>query len=311
MANHPVSKKTPPARPVAKGGRPAGLFTWIAVGVVVLVVAALVIVKVTGNSSATSGSTSFQAADPAIVSEVTQIPDSVFNSVGVTSTVVPVTAPTVLKGQSVMTATTSTGTMLPEVFYVGADFCPYCAAERWATIAALSRFGTFSGLGDTASYSGDFYPSTQSFTFSQATYTSKYVVFKSVETYTNVVDSKTNYYYPLEKLTSAENAEVTKYDAPKYIPTETADDAGSIPFISFGNQVLIAGSSYTPATLSGLSRSAIAADLSDPTNPVTAAIIATANYQTAAICHLTNQQPSNVCTSPGVAAAQKAMGLTK
>ena len=34
----------------------------------------------------------------------------------------------------------------PEVLYMGAEYCPYCAAERWAMIVALSRFGTFSGL---------------------------------------------------------------------------------------------------------------------------------------------------------------------
>jgi hypothetical protein len=42
---------------------------------------------------------------------------------------------------------------------------------------------------------------------------------------------------------------------------------------------------------------------------VTQAIIASANYQTAAICTLTNQQPGNVCTSSGVMAAAKAMGI--
>ena len=29
---------------------------------------------------------------------------------------------------------------------MGAEYCPYCAAQRWAMIVALSRFGTFSGL---------------------------------------------------------------------------------------------------------------------------------------------------------------------
>ena len=34
----------------------------------------------------------------------------------------------------------------PEVLYVGTEFCPYCAAESWSLIVALSRFGQFSGL---------------------------------------------------------------------------------------------------------------------------------------------------------------------
>jgi hypothetical protein len=34
----------------------------------------------------------------------------------------------------------------PEVLYVATEFCPYCVAENWALIVALSRFGSFSGL---------------------------------------------------------------------------------------------------------------------------------------------------------------------
>ena len=34
----------------------------------------------------------------------------------------------------------------PLVLYVGAEYCPYCAAERCAMVQALSRFGTFSNL---------------------------------------------------------------------------------------------------------------------------------------------------------------------
>ena len=70
----------------------------------------------------------------------------------------------------------------PEVFYLGAEYCPYCAAERWPMIVALSRFGTFSGLKTTSSSSTDIYPNTPTFTFHGATYTSQYVDFVSVET---------------------------------------------------------------------------------------------------------------------------------
>ncbi|MGH3290263.1 MAG: DUF929 family protein, partial [Trebonia sp.] len=34
----------------------------------------------------------------------------------------------------------------PEVLYVGAEYCPYCAMENWPLIVALSRFGQFTGL---------------------------------------------------------------------------------------------------------------------------------------------------------------------
>ena len=48
-AQHPHG---PPVK--ARGGRPAGLFTWVAVGLVVIVVAALVIIKVASGGTAKS-----------------------------------------------------------------------------------------------------------------------------------------------------------------------------------------------------------------------------------------------------------------
>ena len=291
-------------------GRPAGLFTWIAVGLVLVVVAALVIIKVTSGSPAATAS-GFQPTDSATLAEVTSVPPAVFNAVGVKSTVAPVSPPIPLNGQPALVGPSSTGASLPEVFYLGAEYCPFCAAERWSTIVALSRFGKFSGLGNTASstLAGEVYPGTQSFTFLKATYASKYLAFKGVEQFTNVPDPATNFYYPLENPTAQESRLFKKYDSSKYIPGITAQQDGSIPFISIGNKFLVSGASYTPATLAGLSRSQIAAGLSDPTSPVTDAIIATANYQSATFCVLTKNQPGSVCNSPGVMAAKKAMGL--
>ncbi len=34
----------------------------------------------------------------------------------------------------------------PEIFYYGAEYCPYCAAERWSLIMAMSRFGEYKDL---------------------------------------------------------------------------------------------------------------------------------------------------------------------
>ena len=44
--------------------------------------------------------------------------------------------------------TARTGKKKPELLYIGAEYCPYCAASRWPLIIALSRFGTFKGLRD-------------------------------------------------------------------------------------------------------------------------------------------------------------------
>ena len=311
MAKTSTSKqRSAPPRPPARSGRPAGLFTWIAVGVVVVVVAALVIIKVASGGTANKPSaTGFQATDATTVAELTKVPTSVFNTIGVTSPVAPVTAPQALKGQPALTATNASGKKVPEILYIGAEYCPFCAAQRWSTIVALSRFGTWSGLGNMSSSSTDYAPNTPTFTFVKTKFTSPYLVFQSVEELTNIFDPTTNNYTTLQTPTAQQAALIAKYDTPKYVKGMTASQAQSIPFITFANTFLVSGASYSPLTLASSTRSTIAAGLSNATSPVTQAIIASANYQTAAICTLTNQQPGSVCTSAGVKAADKAMGL--
>ena len=188
----------------------------------------------------------------------------------------------------------------PEMVFEGAEYCPYCAAERWAMIVALSRFGTFSGLQTIRSASADGagtaepYPATPTWTFINAHYTSPYLTFTPVEAYTNVPDTSTGFYTTLQKPTAEQTALITKYDAPPYV---TSADAGAIPFVDFGNKYEIVGASYNPQVLSGLSWSQIAADLSNPSSPVAKSIDGVANYMTAAICKMTGNQPASACTS--------------
>lgn len=328
MAKSPASKKNvassrpatqaakrppgpPNKRPPARGssGRPAGLFTWLAIGLVVVIVAALVLIKVLSSSPSTPGKSTWVATDPTTVAEITGVPMSVFNAVGVTSQAVQVNAPIAIKGQPPLTATNSAGKKVPEILYIGAEYCPYCAAQRWSTIVALSRFGTWSGLGNMTSYAHDVYPSTPTFTFVKARYKSPYLVFTSVEEYTNYLNKAKSYYQPLQKPTAAEVKLVEKYDTGKYITGLSSSDGNPIPFMTFDNKFLVSGASYSPDTLSNLTRTDIALGLSDSTSPVTDAIVASANYQTAAICSLTNNMPANVCTSSGVLAAKKAMKI--
>jgi hypothetical protein len=268
----------------------------------VVIVAALVIVKVASGGPASSTSSAWQAADPTTVAQVTQIPASVFNAVGVSESGA-VTAPLPLKGQPALTGTSATGAKVPKVLYIGAEYCPFCAAQRWATIAALSRFGTWKGLGNTASASNDVYANTPTFTFLKATYTSKYLAFSGIEELNNI--------YPYTKLmtpTKAEQAVFTKYDTSTYIHMSPSNN-GAIPFISMGNKFLISGASYNPGLLTGLTRTQIASNLSATTSPITKVILTSANEQTAALCTLTNQQPASVCPSPGVKAAKTLMKL--
>ena len=74
----------------------------------------------------------------ALTDQVTSVPAATLDQVGGGTVTAP---PTTISGA----ALTSGGK--PEMLYIGAEYCPYCAAERWAMIVALSRFGTFSGAG--------------------------------------------------------------------------------------------------------------------------------------------------------------------
>jgi hypothetical protein len=179
----------------------------------------------------------------------------------------------------------------PQVLYVGAEYCPYCATERWAMVVALSRFGTFSGLHGIHSSSTDTYPSTPTLTFYKSTYTSKYLSFTPVETQTEKEGTA------LQKPTSAQNALFAKYDSPPYVASA---DTGAIPFIDLGGKYFIHGAQYNPQILAGQSWAQVAAALKDPSSAIAKGADGSANMMTAAICKATNNQPSSVCTSPAI-----------
>jgi len=281
----------------------------LGIGAVALVIIIAVASFVLFTRHPSTPSTTTMVIPAVTTNKATIINTSVFDTIGVTSRVTPVVAPTILRGQPALTGISSTGSTLPEVLWIGAEYCPFCAAQRWSTIVALSRFGTWTGLGDTASSSTDVYPNTPTFTFRNATFTSPYLVFTGVEQFSNVTDPSTGYYYPLMTPTAVETAEFDRYDTSNYIPGMNPAAKGGIPFMSIGNKFLVSGTSYTPAILQGLTRIHIAADLNNPANSVTQAIITSANYLTATFCVLTTEHPGNVCSSAGVSAARKAMGL--
>jgi Domain of unknown function (DUF929) len=262
--------------------------------VVVLIVVGFIVYKANNNKpsagNASNGPTG--AALSSVVSQVTSVPASTLDTVGKGT----------FTGQfsSITGGTPLTANGKPEMLYMGAEYCPYCGAARWAMIVALSRFGTFSGLATvhSASVNGagaaEPDPNTPTWTFANASYTSQYLTFSSVEMQTNIPDAATGLYTNLQTPTSAQNALLAKYDAPPYVP---AGSKGAIPFMDFGNKYLSVGTPYDPGVLAGLSWSKIASDLSDPNSAVTKAIGGTANYITAAICKMTGNQPASACTA--------------
>jgi hypothetical protein len=179
----------------------------------------------------------------------------------------------------------------PMVLYEGADYCPYCAAQRWPLIIALGRFGTFSQLEPLTSSEGNYI----TYTFHKSTYTSQYVDFVALET----TDNQGN---KLDTPTAEQAQLITTYNAPPY-----TSSAGSIPFLLFGNKQTSTGAFYSPQVLTGLSYTDVANQLKDPNSDVAKGMLGAANDMTAAICQLTNNQPANVCTSGSIPSIQQSL----
>ena len=254
-------------------------------GVIVIVVA-FVLVKTTQSPTpaAAADSPTGTALPASVVRDITTVPPSTLTTVG-TGTADPKSITTVASAK----ALTSGGK--PEVIYLGAEYCPYCATERWALAVALSRFGTFSGLHGIHSSSSDVYASTPTLTFYKSTYTSKYLTFTPVETQTEKEGTT------LQKPSAAQNALLAKYDSPPYVASA---DTGAIPFIDFGGKYFVHGAQYNPQILSGQSWAQVAAALKDPSSAIAKGADGAANMITATICKTTNNQPSSVCTSPTI-----------
>jgi hypothetical protein len=260
-------------------------------GVIVIVVAFIVIKTTQSPASANasdSNSPTGTALPASVIKDVTSVPSATLASVA-TGTADPKSVTTVSSAAPL----TSGGK--PEVLYIGAQYCPYCAAERWALASALSRFGTFRGLSGIHSAGGqEVYPHTATLNFYKSSYASKYLTFTPVEQET--VSEK-----PLEKLTSAQTALITKYDSPPYV---SASEQGAIPFIDFGGKYFVHGAQYNPQVLSGQTWAQVAAALKDPSSAIAKGADGASNMITATICKSTNNQPSNVCTTPTIKAIE-------
>ena len=256
------------------------------VGVVAIVVIALVIAALQGGTDVTGQSST--ALDQATFAKVTSVPAASLDTVGAGASDNPpktIDAPALTKDGK------------PRVLYVGAEYCPYCATERWPLVVALSRFGTWNNL--SASFSApapEVNPNTATVSFHGATYSSQYVSFTGYETSTN---KQTNGQWgKLDTLEGEDLALFQKFNAPPYVQS-----SGAIPWINLGGTSIQAGASYNSAVILNKTQAEIATALADPTTDVAKGVNGAANVLTAQICKSTNQQPTAVCTAPGVVAA--------
>ncbi len=277
---------------------------WLFGGTILAVIAVVVGIIVgydlrTPSTSTASTGVTGTKLPASTAAEITDVPASTLNQIG---------AGSVLSYQTANTATSWSGyagsppivkvnnTLLtsggkPEMLYIGAEFCPYCAATRWAMAVALSRFGHFTTpLRGIHSSSTDVDPSTPTLTFYQAGYTSKYLTFTPVEN-ENVSRGL------LQATTSTQQALWAKYDT----STTDGETGQGYPFIDFGNKALLKYPIYDPSIFKGLTWAQVATDLHDPSSTVAQAVDGAANYFTAAICHMTgNKGPAGVCTASSI-----------
>lgn len=254
------------------------------VAAVVAVLAGIIIVGVTHHRA--GAGVSATSAGQSLVAKLS-VPTDALAAAGITGVPGP---PTRLTGVAPQLKDGK-----PQVLYIGADYCPFCGAQRWPLIVALSRFGTFSGLSTASSSPTDVFPSTPTFSFHGATYTSAYLSFTGVET-------QTTSHAPLDGLTDAQQQLFDTYDAAPYVQSPKA-----IPFVMFGNRYLTQGASYSPQLLAGKSQTQIAATLTDPHSALGQTIDGNANVFTAALCTLTGGKPGSVCGTPTITKIRAAL----
>lgn len=269
---------------------------WLFVAGILVVVAIvigifIVIGNQQGKSTTSSGSSSTAtSSDPAAASAFTTLTSIDQHTLATIGTGNATNSLAAVKGQPIWKGQDGK----PVFFYMGGEFCPYCAAQRWGMVVALSRFGTFNQPLTPITSSED---NISTFSFYKSSYTSKYIDLDAKEVSDNQGQQ-------LEQLTSEENQIVQRYNVPPYVPGSSGT---SIPFISVANQEVAGGSFYQPQTVIGLSYQDISNQLGNPSSNVAKGILGTANYLTAAICQVTNNQPANVCTADPIPHIQSSL----
>jgi hypothetical protein len=271
---------------------PLALATWLLIGVVLILVVVLLVVKVTrGSTAPPTPAVSLAPAD--VVHEATAVPASRFDAAGAAAS--GSSRPLVIHGPPLQRR----GKV--QVVEVSAQFCPYCAAEQWALVVALSRFGQFHQLRATSSSPDEVFPRLVTFSLDGATYRSTTVSLSAVEEYGPRPSPTAPAGYPrLHTLSALQQQLLDRYDRPP-----TVLSSGSLPFLDVANRLVLAGAAigYSPAVLQGLSLSAIATALHQPGSPVGQAVLGAANDISAAICAADSGRPGPVCRSAGVQAA--------
>jgi hypothetical protein len=171
----------------------------------------------------------------------------------------------------------------PELLYVGAEFCPICATERWPLTVALSEFGTFTNLRQIHSAADD--GNIATLTYYQAGYSSSHLTFTTYE----VVDRN---HKPLE--TPPPSVQTLWTNSTKNIQ----GGPDTFPFIDMNGKWQLTSAQFSDNTFSGTSFNDIANSIGDNNNTYGLYINAAAAQLVHSICGaIGNSAP--VCSQTG------------
>jgi hypothetical protein len=206
-----------------------------------------------------------------LLNNMTTVSDSTLNRVG--STQSGVTSPTLISN-----AVTLTSGGKPEFLYIGADFCPHCAAERWSMVVALSKFGTFRGVEYMQSSPSD--GNIATITFSNATYITSYnFTFVAVE-------NEDRNGHVIQTPNAQDQQLWNQYNANTY------------PFIDIGGMYILRVAQFDFNALSNMNWTQIGSQLNNPQSSTAKLIDGAANQLIAAICKIDGNSPASVCSQP-------------
>jgi len=168
------------------------------------------------------------------------------------------------------------------VFFMGTEYCPYCAAERWAVVRSLQKFGQWDGLRQTISAARDEpFLNLPTYDFTKATYTSPNIEFVARET-------KDREFKPLQKLMKTEEKLVRKFNPKK-----------EIPFLLVGGRFVQIGSGFSPKIFIGHTFRQTETELKKVESEIRKTIDDEANIISALLC--VSGLPPELCKEAGLA----------
>lgn len=163
----------------------------------------------------------------------------------------------------------------PIIIYIGGEYCPYCAFQRWPLTMALMRFGNFTNLEYMQSSATDVFGNTATFTYRAASYKSQYLVFQPIEA--------------ADRLGNALQTVPSNYTG----EWQTANGE-AFPYINVADKYVVPEEFYVPTLFANLNWTQIVKLLGSNTE-LTAQVDQSANALTAMFCKVDGNQPASVC----------------